>query len=206
MERDDIIEYSLDAHHSEEAGRQIRRKIWLVTLFLAVVTAVEVGLGAYWRSFLSEDKWQMVKWSFIVLTLVKATYIVMTFMHLGDERRNIRVAKWFTAFWGVFAIGFALFAGFAENLIEAINILGSIFYGVVLGLFLVAFFLRKIGGSAVFWGACAAQLLVFALYFTLSISYLWYNLIGCAACMIISAILQTFLPRISRIDADAQTP
>ncbi|MBK8857878.1 MAG: sodium:solute symporter [Opitutaceae bacterium] len=123
-----------------------------------------------------------------------------------DERRNIRVAKWFTAFWGVFAIGFALFAGFAENLIEAINILGSIFYGVVLGLFLVAFFLRKIGGSAVFWGACAAQLLVFALYFTLSISYLWYNLIGCAACMIISAILQTFLPRISRIDADAQTP
>ena len=90
MERDDIIEYSLDAHHSEEQGQRIRRKIWLVTLFLAVVTAVEVGLGAYWRSFLSEDKWQMVKWSFIVLTLVKATYIVMTFMHLGDERRNIR--------------------------------------------------------------------------------------------------------------------
>ena len=55
-----------------------------------MVTAVEVFLGAYWRSFLSEDKWQMVKWSFIVLTLVKATYIVMTFMHLGDERRNIR--------------------------------------------------------------------------------------------------------------------
>jgi Na+/proline symporter len=122
-----------------------------------------------------------------------------------DERRNIRVAKWFTAFWGVFAIGFALFAGFAENLIEAINILGSIFYGVVLGLFLVAFFLRKIGGPAVFWGAIAAQLLVFALYFTLSISYLWYNLIGCAACMIFSAILQTILPRITRIDADAPT-
>ncbi len=90
MERDDIIEYSLDAHHSEEHGRAVRRKIWLVTGFLAVVTAVEVFLGAYWRSFLSEDKWQMVKWSFIVLTLVKATYIVMTFMHLGDERRNIR--------------------------------------------------------------------------------------------------------------------
>jgi Na+/proline symporter len=122
-----------------------------------------------------------------------------------DERRNVRVAKWFTALWGFFAIGFALYAGFAENLIEAINILGSIFYGVVLGLFLVAFFLKRVGGTAVFWGAVLAQLLVFALYFTLSISYLWYNLIGCAACMLFSVILQTFLPRITRINADEQT-
>ncbi|MBL7986023.1 MAG: cytochrome C oxidase subunit IV family protein [Flavobacteriales bacterium] len=90
MERDDIIEYSLDAHHSEEHGRQVRKTIWRITLLLAVVTAVEVFLGAYWRDFMSEDKWQWVKWSFIVLTLVKATYIVMTFMHLGDERRNLR--------------------------------------------------------------------------------------------------------------------
>lgn len=90
MERDDIIEYSLDAHHSEEEGRRIRRKIWMVTAFLAVVTAVEVGLGAYWRNFVTDEHWHWVKWGFIVLTLVKATYIVMTFMHLGDERRNIR--------------------------------------------------------------------------------------------------------------------
>lgn len=89
MERDDIIEYSLDAHHSEEAGRKIRRTIWLVTLFLAVVTAIEVALGAYWKEWMPES-WNMVKWTFVVLTLVKATYIVMTFMHLGDERRNIR--------------------------------------------------------------------------------------------------------------------
>lgn len=112
-----------------------------------------------------------------------------------DEARNVRVAKWLTALWGLFAIGFALFAGFAENLIEAINILGSIFYGVVLGLFLVAFFLRRVGGTAVFWGAIAAQLLVFVLYATLNISYLWYNLIGCAACVIFSAALQVALPR-----------
>lgn len=94
MERDDIIEYSLDAHHSEEQGRAIRRKIWMVTAFLAVVTAVEVGLGAYWREIFPpashETAWVWVKWGFIVLTMVKATYIVMTFMHLGDERRNLR--------------------------------------------------------------------------------------------------------------------
>lgn len=112
-----------------------------------------------------------------------------------DEARNVRVAKWLTALWGLFAIGFALFAGFAENLIEAINILGSIFYGVVLGLFLVAFFLRRVGGTAVFWGALAAQLLVFILYGTLSISYLWYNLIGCAACVLFAALLQLLLPQ-----------
>ncbi len=94
MERDDVIEYSLDNHHSEEEGRKIRRTIWMVTAFLAVVTAVEVGLGAYWRDIFPVEShataWHWVKWGFIVLTLVKATYIVMTFMHLGDERRNIR--------------------------------------------------------------------------------------------------------------------
>ena len=111
-----------------------------------------------------------------------------------DEARNVRVAKWLTAGWGLFAIGFALFAGFAENLIEAINILGSIFYGVVLGIFLVAFFLKKIGGTAVFWGALAAQTLVVVLYFSLTISYLWYNLIGCAACMVFSLAIQLCLP------------
>ena len=110
-----------------------------------------------------------------------------------DEARNIRVAKWFTAFWGMFAIGFALYASFAENLIEAINILGSIFYGVVLGIFLVAFFFKRIGGTAVFWAAIAAQALVFVLFFSLKISYLWYNLIGCGACVGFSLILQITL-------------
>ena len=79
-----------------------------------------------------------------------------------DEARNVRVAKWLTACWGFVAIAFALFAGFAENLIEAINIFGSIFYGVVLGIFLVAFFLKKVGGAAVFWSAVTAQTLIFA--------------------------------------------
>jgi solute:Na+ symporter, SSS family len=112
-----------------------------------------------------------------------------------DEARNVRVAKWLTALWGLFAIAFALYAGFAENLIEAINILGSIFYGVVLGLFLVAFFLKWVRGTAVFWGAIVAQLLVFVLFSTLSISYLWYNVIGCVACMLFALILQFILPR-----------
>jgi hypothetical protein len=110
-----------------------------------------------------------------------------------DEARNVRVARWLTALWGLFAIGFALFASFAENLIEALNIVASIFYGVVLGIFLVAFFLRRVGGTAVFASAVAAQVLVIVMYFTLSISYLWYNLIGCATCVLFSLLLQVLL-------------
>lgn len=90
MDRDDIIEYSLDAHHSEEAGRRIRKKIWMVTLLLTVITCVEVGLGIVWKMWFGEGAWNMIKLAFIALTLVKAAYIVVVFMHLGDERRSLR--------------------------------------------------------------------------------------------------------------------
>ena len=118
----------------------------------------------------------------------------------ADERRNVRVARRFTAMWGLVAVAFALFAGFAENLIEAINILGSIFYGVLLGLFLVAFFLRRVGGSAVFFAAVAAEALVIVMYFSLNIGYLWYNIIGCAACVAFSVAMQAILPPRARAD------
>jgi cytochrome c oxidase subunit IV len=95
MERDDIIEYSLDAHHSEEAGKAIRKKIYFVTILLTVVTCIEVVVGAYWKEWFPVEShaaaWEWVKLGFIALTLVKAGYIVATFMHLGDERRNIRM-------------------------------------------------------------------------------------------------------------------
>jgi Na+/proline symporter len=105
----------------------------------------------------------------------------------------LAASKWFTALWGLVAISFALYAHLVENLIQAVNILGSIFYGVMLGLFVVAFFVRWVGGGAVFWAALAAQALIFVLYFKLSISYLWYPLIGCAACVLFSLVLQAAL-------------
>lgn len=91
MERDDIIEYSLDGHHSEEEGRKIRSKIWKVTALLTLITAVEIIVGIVWpRYAVSEGAWSMIKIFYIVLTVIKAGYIVMVFMHLGDERRNLR--------------------------------------------------------------------------------------------------------------------
>lgn len=124
-----------------------------------------------------------------------------------DEMRNVRNAKWFTALWGIFAIGFALFVSFAENLIEALNTVASIFYPALLGVFVVAFFLKKVGGSAVFWGAILAQLLVVTIfafgkyYPQREIGYLWLNPIGCAACVVFSLILQTILPRTEKAAA-----
>ncbi len=91
MERDDIIEYSLDAHHSEEQGKKIRRKIWLVTAILTAITAIEVVVGMYFgRSLTSGGTWQAIKWGYVLLTLVKAGYIVLVFMHLGDERKVLK--------------------------------------------------------------------------------------------------------------------
>ena len=111
----------------------------------------------------------------------------------ATDAECLSVTKWFTAFWGVVAIGIALSARLAENLIQAVNILGSIFYGVLLALFMVAFFIRRVGGTAIFWAAVVAQLLVFFLYYKLTISYLWYPLIGCAACVVFSLLLQFVL-------------
>ncbi len=116
-----------------------------------------------------------------------------------DEPRNVRNAKWFTGFWGLFAIGFALFVSFTENLIEALNIVASIFYPALLGVFVVAFFLKKVGGSAVFWGAIAAQAVVIGIFALgklfphQEIGYLWLNPIGCAACIVFSLLLQSVL-------------
>ena len=114
-----------------------------------------------------------------------------------DEARNVRNAKRWTAFWGAFSIGFALFVSFEENLIESINIIASVFYGVMLGIFLVAFFLKRVRGTAVFWAAVTAQALIIAIFLlrnqfpVLKFSYLWYNVIGCAACVLFSLVLQT---------------
>jgi len=113
-----------------------------------------------------------------------------------DEARNVRVAKWLTAAWGCYAIGFALFASFAENLIEALNIVASVFYPPLAGVFLVAFFFKKVGGTAVFWAAIATQLLLLGLFHFAkeSVAYLYLNPIGCVACVAFALVLQAVLP------------
>jgi solute:Na+ symporter, SSS family len=122
--------------------------------------------------------------------------------HASDHHYVI-AAQALTAVWGLVAIGVASFASLVENLIEAGNILGSVFYGSILGLFLTAFFLRRVKGSAVFVAALVAQTLVFILFATTNIGYLWYNFIGCAAVLILAPILQQTLFRSVETSAGA---
>jgi SSS family solute:Na+ symporter len=145
------------------------------------------------------------------LNALASTTVVDFYRHVikreATDAHYVLVSKCFTAMWGIVAVAFALFANLTENLIQAANIVASIFYGVVLGLFVVAFFLRWIGGTAVFWAALAAQTLVIVMYFLLpilgfEISYLWYNLIGCAACVLFSLLHQAaFWPKDRRAEA-----
>ncbi len=107
-----------------------------------------------------------------------------------SDRHYVVATRFFTAAWGLVAIAVASFANLVENLIEAGNILGSVFYGSILGLFLVAFFVRHVRGSAVFFAGLSAQALVFVLFFTTGIGYLWYNAIGCAAVVALAPVLQ----------------
>jgi len=91
MERDDLIvndSYSVAANHDEEHGRAIRKKIVWVTILLTIITTVEVALGILIKQ--GTTMWPVVKWSFIVMTLIKAGYIVSVFMHLGDEKKTLR--------------------------------------------------------------------------------------------------------------------
>lgn len=94
MERDDLIldhQYAVSANHDEAHGKEIRKKIWFVTILLSVITAVEVGAGVLFpKDMVSHGAWTAIKLGYIALTLVKAGYIVMVFMHLGDERKNFR--------------------------------------------------------------------------------------------------------------------
>jgi solute:Na+ symporter, SSS family len=108
--------------------------------------------------------------------------------------RELFISKVSTVVWGVIAILFASSMSLFDNLIEAVNILGSIFYGTILGMFLVAFFVRFVGATAVLVGAIVAQTLIVTLFFASDLGFLWFNVIGCVTVIVVSAIAQLVLP------------
>lgn len=121
----------------------------------------------------------------------------------GSDKHYLTSSKLFTAFWGIGAILFATYASLFENLIQAVNLLGSLFYGTILGIFLVAFFMKWVKGQAVFIAALLSQILVLFVHFSngdvmdgnlWDIGFLWYNPIGCLTVMLFAAILQLILP------------
>jgi SSS family solute:Na+ symporter len=112
----------------------------------------------------------------------------------ASAKHDLRISQLATVIWAAIAIGFASVASLFANLIEAVNILGSIFYGTVLGLFVVAFFLRRVSATPVLIGAIVAQALVVILFFTSELGFLWYNVIGCGALVIVALLVQALSP------------
>jgi hypothetical protein len=108
----------------------------------------------------------------------------------GSEKHYLLVSKLSTIFWGGFAIFFALFANSLGSLIEAVNILGSLFYGTILGIFLVAFYIKKVGGNSVFLAAIIAEFAVLGFFAFTDIPYLWFNFIGCVLVVVLAYIFE----------------
>lgn len=107
-----------------------------------------------------------------------------------DEKHMVKVTKLFTLLWGMIAITIACFANLAENLIQLVNIIGSIFYGNVLGIFLLAFFFKFIKANAVFIAALITQAIVITGWWLDWMPYLWLNLFGCLLVILIAFIIQ----------------
>ena len=116
-----------------------------------------------------------------------------------SDRHYLRSSKLFTLMWGLLAILFATYASLFENLIQAVNLLGSLFYGTILGIFLVAFYFKYVKGHAVFVAAILAELCVIGVHYLnaneiapvwLKMSYLWYNVVGCILVILFGYIIQ----------------
>ena len=128
-----------------------------------------------------------------------------SFVRKKTDRHYLNASKFFTILWGAIALFFAATAGLFENLIQAVNIIGSLFYGPILGIFMVAFFMKSIGARAVFIAALVAEALVLVIYWAngqgywllvgdtwhlMKIAYLWFNPIGCLLVMGIAWVLE----------------
>ncbi len=124
MERDDLIvdeSYARAAHHDEEHGRKIRKKIVFVTILLTAITIIEVLIGSSIPRDSGSGTWTAIKWLFIGMTLLKAGYIVLSFMHLGDERKSL---KYTILVPYIFFICYLIFIALTES-----TYISNLFYG-----------------------------------------------------------------------------
>lgn len=110
-----------------------------------------------------------------------------------SDQHYLNVSKGLTLAWGIIAILFATFGTLVENLIQLVNIVGSVFYGTVLGIFLVAFYMKFIHAKAIFWAAVISQLFIFYIFWLDVVSFLWLNFIGAMLTILLSVLLQKII-------------
>lgn len=132
------------------------------------------------------------------LNALSSTTIVDIYKRLfredATDKHYLKVSRWCTLGWGIFSILVAQFANKMGSLIEAVNILGSIFYGTILGVFIVAFYLKKLKGTPVFLGALVTEGVVILVYVLDVVSFLWLNVVGCLGVILFTFLFQSVLP------------
>ena len=129
------------------------------------------------------------------LSALATTSVVDVVKKERTDGEQVRATKWATVGFGLLALAFAALFSLFENLIQAVNIIGSLFYGTILGIFLVAFFLKRVGGTAVFIAALVAQALILYIHFSeIQIAFLWYNLIAPAIVVVLALVIQAAMP------------
>ncbi|MDA9593883.1 sodium:solute symporter [Flavobacteriaceae bacterium] len=148
----------------------------LIGLLLAVILSAAMSSTASELNALSTTT---------VIDLYKRNQI-----EIKSDNHYLKASKWFTVMWGIIAIIFASFGSLFENLIELVNIIGSIFYGTILGIFIVAFFFKNVKGNHVFYAACLSQIAIFFIYGFTEIGYLWLNFIGAGLTILLSNIIK----------------
>lgn len=133
------------------------------------------------------------------LNSLAGTFIVDFYKRIikkdNQEINYLKASRWATAVWGAFCIVVALYASRLGNLIEAVNILGSLFYGTILGIFLVAFYVKHVKSQAVFIAACIAELFIIVAWQLELTAFLWLNVLGCVLVVGIAILLQMILPQ-----------
>lgn len=130
------------------------------------------------------------------INALSATTVVdlyQRFHNTENEKHYVWAVKGFTLLWGIIAIAFALVGNLFENLIQLVNIIGSLFYGTILGIFLIAIFLKSIRANAVFYAALLTEIIVLIIYSQEWVSFLWLNVIGAVTCVIIAQLFQRII-------------
>lgn len=160
-----------------------------------ILQHIPVGLTGLMLAMIFCASWSTTASELSALTATSISDIYRrSFVPNRDDTHYFRMSRWFTVGWGVFIVLFATYADLFDNLIQAVNMIGSIFYGTILGIFMTAFFLKGVQGRAVFWAAVVAQLIVAYLFFFVDKdAYLWYNPLGCGLVMGTGSLLQRIL-------------
>jgi solute:Na+ symporter, SSS family len=155
--------------------------VLLASIFCAAMSATASGLNSL-ASTSVVDVWKRLLWKG------------------RSDHEYVQISKWMTIFWGGFCIAFALYANQLGSLIVAVNKVGSFFYGTMLAIFLVAFYARRVGGTAMLWGALIAEVAVIYCARYTDMAWLWWNVVGCVVGVGAAMLIQIFLPRVEVSD------